>query len=379
MHYDRVKVVAAYKSLIGWENHYDTAEIPPLSPALNVSDSGEFYNDDEFMRLNFIDALKPTNYSMDDYLTKTVDRTIVTMMNDLLDKRRLRGGMRSILEESVLINKYGFTRDTVENEERFVGWKIRVKTSRGLLAAIKRFTVQATAAQTDLPIYIFHTSQVDPIATFNFNSTQGTSWSWQAVEQKLFADNENFTGGEFYIGYYQEDLNGKAINANYDFESGPCDNCTGTHHYKRWQAITSYYDVCAFFVPSSKFTKGEMFDIRDAYETYSNNFGINMAFSIECDITDFLIDNRFSMVTPLKWGVKRSVLQFMKTSQQLNYVSDDMRALVIRELEGDKETNAYNITQRYMKALGAANMDFNRLHAECVPCKDDSGINIGAI
>ena len=84
----------------------------------------------------------------------------------------------------------------------------------GLRAVINRFAFHATAAQTDLTFYLYHSHQAGTVATFTFNSTQANAQTWQQIDQAISYDNGSIVGGEWFFGYYQNDIAGNAIKYN---------------------------------------------------------------------------------------------------------------------------------------------------------------------
>lgn len=355
------------KPLIGWQNHYDTTEIPVLSTELNESESGEYFQQfHPAMRLDLISTSLPDNRDLDEYLNERVETGTIQLWNQILTEKKLESYRKELLANGNVITGNGFSGNTIINESRFVGIRLKINSELGISIAINSMALQITQAQTDLPIYLYHSSKTDPVETYLFNSQKGGQWAHQTISEQL----SNIDGGYWVIGYYQDDLAGQAIQYNrLNWDTGFCQSCNGGIDSKRYNSIRKYARMMPIYVPNASLDPDrKMFDIADAFEVVDNNFGINLNLSAKCDLSNFVCQNKFLLTNALGLKVTHLILRDIKFSQQINHIEESLKNLIIRDLEGDKDTHYVNIVSQLSRAVKAINIDFDNLSKICLPC-----------
>jgi len=369
--YNTTKVFDALKNIIGWRDHYNLAVVPALPASLTDSETGQYYQDvHPALNLEYIKATLADDDTIEDYLTRTKEIVIPQMLNKLIVSKQLQDYFKSMLRQSVIHNSDGYYKDTIINESRFVGVAMRVHNNKGLKTVIQKIGLQASLAQANLDIYIYHSSSKDPISIFQFNSANSDSFQWDISDLELFHDNgTTIQGGIYYIGYYQDDLTGQAIQyKKLNWESGYCRSCDGGVSASMYDNFSAYLSMSPFYVPSSSFTKGELFDPNGIIYTNDNNWGLNFSFVIQCDLTGFWVDNRLEFLELQGLMMSYRILRDMLYSPKINYVEEQLKFMIIRDLEGDKETRAMNLEQRISRATKAINTDQGSLNSACMPC-----------
>lgn len=367
-------LIPAYSNLIGWKQHHDTTEIE-LDSSLTSTDSGEFFQDKHpALRLDIIKATIPDNYGLETYLRDKTRQASVGMMNDLLQYRQVNQYGKTLLKTSQLLNKYGWLNDKIVNENRFVGFQIRLRTSTGIQAVIKQIGLQFSTVE-NFTLYLFHSSKTEPIETIEVTTTGKAQWDWFQTDDELSLtsfENEEYNEGVFVLGYYQEDLVGGAINnTDFNWDKGACGSCNASNHHQ-WKSINEYFLVYPLYVPSGSFTKGEMFDLNDCFYINNESYGLNLRLTTRCDLTGFFTDNRFVFKNLLSLKVTEMILNDMKYSQQINYIEENIKMMVVRDAEGDTETKMNNITRKYRNELKAVSYNISGINEKCLPCQGES-------
>lgn len=365
-------------NVLGWQNHYDTTEVPVLEPALNESESGEHFQQfHPAMRLDLIQASLPENRDLSEYLTERVDTGIIQLYNQIIIEKKLDSYRKELLANGSVITGQGFAGHTIINESRFVGIRLKISSELGISIAINSIALQITQAQTNLPIYLYHSSNIDPVKVFDFNSQKGSQWAHQAISKEL----NNINGGFWVIGYYQDDLTGQAIQyTRLNWNTGYCNSCNGGIDSKRYNSIKKYVHMIPIYVPNASLNPDKtMFDIVDAFEVPDNNFGINLNLSAKCDLSHFVCQNKFLLTNALGLKVTHLILRDIKFSQQINHIEESLKNLIIRDLEGDKDTNYINIVTQLSRAVKAVNIDFDNLSKICLPCTKKNQVKYKAI
>ncbi len=376
-------VVPPLSKVVGWKEHYDNSEIPAFTDTdLSISESGEFYQEKHpAMRLDLIQSTLPNNRELEEYLKEVEEGAITELLNDITVEKQIGKVGKEIVANDVIYNASGFIGDTVISESRFVGVKF-VPTQRiGLKATINRIALQFTMPQTDLKIYLYHSHRTEPVKEFLFNSTKGGDFTWMEIAQDLMGDDADLSGGMFYLGYYQDDIDGVAVKySKLNWRTGFCATCDGGVARKRYSTLNQYVGMQAFYVPNAGLELNrELFNIKAVIDTDTNNWGFNFNISAKCDLTNFWIDNRLSLKNALSLKVIHRILKDISFSTQINHVEEQLKMMIIRDLEGDKETNYINIVDQYARALRAVRYDHSSLDKVCLPCSVNSGVTYGVM
>lgn len=369
--FNSTRLADTFQNLIGWRQHHDSSEFE-IAVGLTETDSGEYYQQKHpALRLDIIKSILPKNKTLDKYLEEKVRDASVEMLNDVFQYRNVKGYGKTLLQQSQLFNKYGWLNDTIVNQNRFVGFQIRLKTASGIQAVINKIGCQFDGAET-FDLHIFHTSQIEPVETIQIETIEAGQWKWVDANFELNSFNETFNGGAFIIGYYQEDISVNAINqTDFDFDRGACGGCNASNHLA-WKNINEYFTIYPIYVPQGSFTKMEMFDLNDAFYINNQTFGLNVRLSTQCDLTQFFVDNKFVMKNLLAYKVTSMVLNDMKYSQEINYIEENLKHMIIRDMEGDTETKMDNITTRYQKELKSVNFNIGGINEKCLPCEGEA-------
>lgn len=365
-------------SLLGWRND-SNPDVPQITePTLLASDSGLYFNDfHPLLTIENISNAIPTTDDINDYLTTKVNSGIVKAINKVTVEKKLNESTKTILNSSRMFDGIGRFNNTIVSQGRFVGMEIELKKSYGVKMVIDRFGVQFSAPQTDLNIYVFHTSQVEPIQTFTITTTKSSSFEWVNLADPIdfeYLSNEYESGGLFYIGYFQDDINGQAIKSDLNWSTGPCATCIGTNRMKIWSERLNYARILPIYVESGNLNGNQMFDYQDRVYQVDSNFGMNFATTISCDISEYFCDNKFALTQLVGMQVAIDVLNDMKHSTRANRLADVTRNMIIRDLEGDRETFEVGMIERFANELKATTFDFSMIDSPCLPCDKKWGV-----
>lgn len=359
----------AYKNLLGWKAHFDNSIELPAD--LTTSDTGEYYQEkNPALRLDYIKATLSTGQDLDKYLQDKVESGVNAIFNDILQYRQVNSYGKTLLEQAQLLNRHSWVGDKIMNTKRFVGFQIRVKTLTGLQAVIEEVGLQLEGGQT-VTLYLFHSTKEDPLTTFDITTVDG-SQKWKKAALNLNSMlSEEYGGGVFVLGYYQDDLEFSAINyTSFNWDRGECGGCNNSH-YGVWKSIRDHFFVYPLYVPFGNYTTGKMFDLAKAEFSNNQSWGLNLKFTVRCDLTDFFAQNRFAFKNLLALKVTHLILNDMKFSQETSYVEENLKMMIIRDLEGDKETNHLNISQQYSRELKAVNFNIQGINNRCLDCSKE--------
>ena len=139
--------------------------------------------------------------------------------------------------------------------------------------------------------------------------------------------------------------------------------------------------MSGFYVQAANLpvSKTERFEPSTAIKTNSNNWGFNFHISVGCNLTQFFIDNRLTLKKVIGLKVAMKVLEMMKFSSQINNIEESVKIMIIRDLEGARDTGSTPMWERLEKAIDAVNFDEGNLSKDCLPCARKPVTKYGAL
>ena len=366
-------------SLIGWRNDANTSVPQITNTALLTSNSGLFYNDfHPLLLIENISNTLPEDKTIDNYLTEKVNSGINKALTKVVLEKKLNESTKTLLNSSKLFDGIGRFQDTIVSNGRFVGVEVEIFPSYGAKVIIDKIGLQFTSAQTNLPIYIFHTSQIDPIKTVTATTTKANSLEWLTLSESIdfsYLSNSYDSGGMFYIGYFQDNINGQAIKKDFNFIDGPCNTCRGgANLMKVWNERLNFVRIVPVEVSSGNLNGTQMFDYTKRKYVSTNNFGLNFGVTVQCDISEYLCEQKMILTDLIGKQVAVDILNDMKHSTRLNRIANVSQNMIIRDLEGDRETFEPGLAKRLSDSVKAVDFDFSKIDSPCLPCNKKFGI-----
>jgi hypothetical protein len=389
MAYDNA-LIAELQKVIGWSDYQDTAQIAALGSPLNDTLSGQYYQ--QFNSADNILACLPVNSTLTDdaklqaYLDKVEVDSINAALNEIEDVKQIGNQGNSLIASNVIFN-VGRKVSTLTNQSYFCGVMFEVKNSTAIRATINRIGLYLTAAVTDLDLYLFHSSKEAVVQQFQFTTATSNSFAWNEIERELSYDDGVNVGGTWYLGYYQDDLataTTAAVNYNaMNWIDGYCGSCgsVSSSDSSAYTSIRNKVVMTGFYVPSASLpvSKTERFEPSVVIKTNTSNWGFNFHISVDCNLTQFWKDNKRSLKKVIGYSVAIKVLEDMKASNQINNVSEHLKVMIIRDLEGTNDTGAIPLWKRRMMAINALILDEGNVSSDCLPCARKPQTRYGAI
>lgn len=348
----------AYESLVGTIALPNTGNQPDISPA-------------EWVALNLLS----------EKLTGLVKSSINKVLTTVMNNKKIRENTKGILDDIYLFDGVGRMRDKEVKKGRFVGLSFKVKRQRDLVAIIKKIGLQFDSVNNAFDLYLFHSSQEDPIKKFTYDVTGKSSMNWQIQENFVLTYNgiEFDAGGVFYLGYYEEDLTGQAINKTYNWGASPsCASCNRSYgYYQQW---SNYFDFIPISISSSELTDikpsdpggAKLFDIDRLAYHYDANFGINLEVTAQCDLTEFICGNKELFTDAILLQVAHDILMEIAYNTRNNVISKEIRTLAMYELD-NRENNTPGLIKRLNKEIEGIDFEMSNLNSVCQTCLDQWG------
>lgn len=318
-----------------------------------------------------------------DALTRaSLNKVAATMFT----QKKLDEVAKSIFENVQLFGGVGDLMSKEVKQGRFVGFELQMKQQRDVSMLIQRIGTQFSMANPDFKLYLFHSSQSEPVEVISMNLTKANAFQWTAqspaVALKGLGD-QLFPGGTYYLGYYEDELQGQAINKAYDFGAVPCGSCNNDLAlYSQW---TRFMKVTPFYVPSEYLIDilpsdpggPLLWNINANQYTYQKNYGLNLDLTSACDVTDFLCRQKRLFTDAVTLQVAVDVLSELAYSTRNNVIAKETRDLAMWALQ-DQDKNL-GLNSRLEKSIGALSFDFSDLSDACFPCNNPHGLSWGTM
>jgi hypothetical protein len=375
--YDISQVTTALTSLVGFKD--ETGYTLPAS--LTSPTSSLTVNTFEpLLSLQTLDNAKPSNYtSLGDFLTDIRESAIKKAVNDVVNAKLTKQVQKSVIKETPLINGTANRNNVQTKQGRFVGWVFRLPESISLVHRIKKFMVQFNQNVTDLPIYVYHSSQVDPIKIVNITTTNSPSVSTielvgDDIIDLKFGTNETDQGGFYYIGYYEDDLpeGTSALFKRTNVGARPCSSCDSwaIKYYNNWNGLI---DVQASYVSPNNLSGTDFVsDVTKIEQATDTNFGLNFYFSFLCDLTEYIILHKEMFSTLIQTRLALDLMRYIESSPtRNNRVADSVAKEAFVRINGSVSENNFikvrGLIHDYDTQVKASNFDFSRLDRYCLP------------
>lgn len=341
-----------------------------------TQDFNHDYNDDES---NGDGVVYWREYSyLSDYISQQTEAAIAQTVQTFLQMKSLLRESKNLLEHRTFFDGAGRLTNLQQPQGKLVGFEINPVRSMGVTAKIERIGLQMTGAVGTVRVYLFHSSQVDPVkvADLEFTKTNG-GFQWFDVHDWFmpYISDGNNSGGSWYLVYNQNDLpqGMQAVTATKDWSREPCMTCN-PGSVAGWRELTKYLLISPFKVPALEtFAEyPELWDIQDNIYTNTCNYGLNVEVSVGCDLTDFIIRERQMFATVLQRQLAATVLRTMamnpdvRTNRNQSNVSAQG---ILYELDGNPQGRAGGLGYELKKGYEALDLDTRDIDRICLTCR----------
>lgn len=305
---------------------------------------------------------------------------IDTWLNEKFDDKTAK----NLLERNTLFRSAASSRQKDINYSKFVGFEFVPLRTAGTLMKITEFSLQFDQ-DCEVTVYLFHSNKSTPIYAETISYTSSGGAQWESVDWDLTGD------GSWIIGYDQaENADVQSINGVPDYT-----HVTGGGH---WLPIGKFFNAAAcqaepyatagipemeigndFIVGGSK-----AFGSEDLTYDWETNHGMNFKFSVQCDYTELILEqkNLFKQVIGLNVAIKLLEEMMFNPDARANRYGANAGEKSLRiayELDGDSTSmKKSGLRHKLQMAMNAIKFDSTGIDRLCLPCKRD-GIKIGTI
>ena len=305
-----------------------------------------------------------------EWLEEKTKASIVKLVNKFINMKLADKATKSLIENKILFDGTGRLTNKIKNRNKLVGFEIDTVRSKGVTVKIDKIGLQMTEPGS-YTLYIFHSSNPEPIYTLTFEKTKANSLEWFKPKDDILLPYESTNtdaGGSWYLVYKQSELpeNAQAIYKDRDWSTGPCKACSRSE-FLAYQAWSRYIEVHPFYI-----SEDEEFDPEIMNFTYDKNYGINLEVSAYCDLTDFIIKQRAMFQDVLS---KQVAIDFLREFAYNPNVRTNRHSInaskldILVELDGDSNSMRQSgLSYELDIALKALSISTQGLDRVCLPC-----------
>lgn len=350
---------------------YDTNKVYKSGEVVRIEDS--LYK--ALQNVPIKTSISDTDYWVEtnpfsEWLEDKTKASIVKLVNKFINMKLADKASKSLIENKTLFDGTGRLTNKIENRNRLVGFEIDTVRSKGVTVKIDKIGLQMTEPGS-YTIYIFHSSNPEPIYTLTFEKTKANSLEWFKPKDDILLPYESINtdaGGSWYLVYKQSELpeNAQAIYKDRDWSTGPCKACSRSE-FLAYQAWSKYIEVHPFYI-----SEDEEFDPEAMNFTYDKNYGINLEVSAYCDLTDFIIKQRAMFQDVLS---KQVAIDFLREFAYNPNVRTNRHSInaskldILAELDGDSSSMRQSgLSYELDIALKALSISTQGLDRICLPC-----------
>lgn len=327
------------------------------------------------------DSLFWSKYNiLSDFLERMTRNGIATAIQTFTQIKQLDKETRNLLERRTFFDGAGRIRATLQNNHKLVGFEIVPVRAMGVTAKIEKIGLQMTGGTGVVRMYLFHSSQIDPIKTFDLNFTVtngGFQWFPLTDCYLPYISDKNNAGGSWFLCYNQDELPAgmEAINVSKDWSREPCGTCN-IGSVETWREMTKYLQVSPFKVdaPETFEQYPELWDVAYTMYTNTHNYGLNCEITVGCDLTDFIISQRQMFQTVIQRQVAAIGLRTLAMNPNVRVnrnQSNASRTDILYELDGNTSgVRPGGLGYDLKKAYEALRLDTQGLDRICLSCNN---------
>lgn len=350
-----------------WIATDDNCDVEPKMRDFN-NDYNEDYDMGMWLDYNFVS----------DYLRQQTKAGITQMVQTFLQQKGLLQETKELLERRTFFDGAGRLQNVQKPQGCLVGFEINPVRSMGVTAKIERIGLQMTGATGMVRLYLFHSSQVEPIKVMDLNFTKengGFQWFDMRDVYMPYISKDNNSGGSWYLVYNQNDLPSgmTAINATKDWSREPCMTCN-PGSVIGWRELTKYLLISPFKVHALETFKEypELWDVEQNIYTNTQNYGLNVEVSVGCDLTDFIIEQRAMFATCLQRQVTANLLRTMALNPDVRVNRNQSNVSmqnILYELDGNPQGRETGLGKDLRDAYKALDLNTRGIDRICLTCR----------
>lgn len=300
------------------------------------------------------------------------------VVQEVFLQKRIDAQVKTLLSSQRFYEGAGNMTNTIVNEGDLRGVMIKLRYTENILVKIEKIGLQLTAAQADLKLYLYHSSQKEKVATITINHTKVNSFEWHASTINLnYMADAHAPGGVFFLMYDQDELTGQAISMTHNFHLPPCGTCSA-ENVRAFNLYSKYFEMRSCKVRAADRDGQDLWDITKTIATPDTNNGLNFQATVRCDLTDFLVRNKDAFQYAFRDLLTQRLLEVMASTTRGNIAQTKADILARNELIAS-HAGGGGFKEQVARQMKGVNFEISQLNDVCIPCGKKGGIGIGTI
>ena len=302
------------------------------------------------------------------------------LYSDVMRKKKNDRYTKEMLDNLVLYTGVSRLNDRIIKSDRLVGYEIRVLNSNNVNIVIDQIMTQFSQTES-FNLYLYHSESPTVVATIPVVYGTALQAQWDASGQELFYRDfaNNVAGGTFFLMYDEADITGQAINQQLNFGYAPCASCDRAVR-SRYEKLSNYVLIRTVSVSATdKPPTGEMFDVTRVRYELNTTFGLNLALSSYCDLTEYVVNHANIFADALNQQVINTLLRELVGSVRGNVITEKMKDNARFSLQ-DAALGGENMTRNLEKAQDALGFELSDIqNSVCMPEIAAKGVRYGTV
>lgn len=328
---------------------------------------------------NYWIETSPFSEWLEDKTRSTIYKAIYTYLNDKQNK----GTYKNLLEDRILFDVTTRISDKIANTDALVGFEIIPARAKGVTIKVNKIGLHFSTPGI-YRVYIMHSSKQGPVYSLTFIKTQPNTCEWFKTDNLYlpYIESENgAVAGSWYVCYLQSELppNSQAINRSYDWSGMTCRTCN-RRDYEAYLAWSKYMEINPFrvngndlvFDESGETPTLDLWDAEDMQYFADKTWGINLDITVGCDLTDFIVDQRWLFQDVLMKQMAVDALRefvYNPNVRTNRHSVNAGRTEILYEIDGDSSSmRESGLAYELKQALEAVSLTTSGINRVCLPC-----------
>lgn len=328
---------------------------------------------------NYWIETSPFSEWLEDKTRSTIYKAIYTYLNDKQNK----GTYKNLLEDRILFDVTTRISDKIANTDALVGFEIIPARAKGVTIKVNKIGLHFSTPGI-YRVYIMHSSKRGPVHSLTLIKTQPNTCEWFKTDNLYlpYIESENgAVAGSWYVCYLQSELppNSQAINRSYDWSGMTCRTCN-RRDYEAYLAWSKYMEINPFRVNNNDLVFDEsgetptlgLWDAEDMQYFADKTWGLNLDVTVGCDLTDFIVDQRWLFQDVLMKQMAVDALRefvYNPNVRTNRHSVNAGRTEILYEIDGDSSSmRESGLAYELKQALGAISLATSGINRVCLPC-----------
>lgn len=354
--------------LISWRQNPDSSGVQINDTSLvTTPSSGLYFNDfHPMLTTDNLFSLRPDymldqtgttlNTSYSSWLRQKTEAAIIKSIEAWISAKFKDRTARNLLERDTLL-KTATGSETDTNNSKKVGREFVPVRRRGIKMTIQQIGLQLDTNCT-VTVYLRHQNSNEQSTSFVYTGNGVPQWK---------TVNWEIDGEGSYLVYYDQAQNAgvKSINGIYDNVA----------------VETECAIKCGRYFKSTEFETDSL--TQPIPYTGGTNHGLNFKVMVECDYTEFILEQKTLFKNLIGYQVAMDMLRELAYNANVRVNrnvsnANEMQKLILYEIDGDSQGRKGGLSLKFDEALSTLKFDETGIDSICLNCKR-RGIRIGSV